>query len=104
MDAQPNIIETVRNFALEIKNKGIKLNKIYLYGSYAKNMQLPHSDIDVALISDDFIGVGFVDIKKFISVLRNYILIQPRTYYTKDFDKGDPFIEEIKKTGREIVI
>lgn len=50
MDAQSDIIETVRNFALEVKNHGVKLNRIFLYGSYARNLQNAHSDIDVARI------------------------------------------------------
>ena len=56
----------------------------------------------VALVADEFTGFGYIDMKMFVSVLRNFILIQPKTYSTSDFEEGDPFIDEIKKTGLEI--
>ncbi|MBI4646345.1 MAG: nucleotidyltransferase domain-containing protein [Bacteroidia bacterium] len=57
MVTQNVIIETVKNFASEIKNSGINLKKVYLFGSYAKNQQKEHSDIDVALVADEFTGL-----------------------------------------------
>ena len=79
-------------------------HSVILFGSYAKNTQHEFSDIDLALAADEFTGVGFIDIKLFVKILKNFINIQPRTYSTEDFYKGDPFIEEIKKTGIEIEI
>ena len=102
MVAQSDIITTVKTFASEIINKGIHLKKVYLYGSYSNNTQKEYSDIDVALVADEFTGVGYVDMKLFVSVLRNFILIQPKTYSTIEFETGDPFINEIKRTGLEI--
>jgi uncharacterized protein len=79
------------------------LRKVYLFGSYAGQRQHEHSDIDVALVADEFIGVGPVDIKLFISILHNYALIHAKTYSTQEFKEGDPFLEEIKKTGMELM-
>jgi predicted nucleotidyltransferase len=95
-------IKTVEAFAKDIKNSGISLRKVILFGSFAKDKQHEHSDIDVALVADEFIGVGFIDIELFVKFLINYIRIQPKTYPTDYFEEGDPFIEEIKKTGIEI--
>ncbi len=95
-------IKLVELFAKDVKKSGLNLKKIILFGSYAKNQQHKWSDIDVAMVADEFIGVGFEDIKLFVKTLRNYITIQPRTYPTDYFKKGDPFIDEIKKTGIEI--
>ena len=83
---------------------GLKLKKVILFGSFARNQQHELSDIDVALVADEFIGVGFKDMDLFIDVLKNYVVIQTKTYQTKEFEEGDPFIDEIKKTGIEIKI
>jgi uncharacterized protein len=102
MLTQEFAIETIKSFVTELNNTGLNLKKVFLFGSYARNEQKEYSDIDVALVSDKLIGVGFIDVKKLLPVLRNYILIQPKTYSTKDFYEGDPFLEEIKKEGIEI--
>ncbi|RLD51202.1 MAG: hypothetical protein DRI94_06660 [Bacteroidetes bacterium] len=98
------VIKEVKSFAKELRSSGITLRKVILFGSYAKNTQHEFSDIDLALAADEFTGVGFIDIKLFVKILKNFINIQPRTYSTEDFYTGDPFIEEIKKTGIEIEI
>lgn len=104
MLTQQTAINTVQLFAQEIKKSGLHLKKVILFGSYAKNTQQQYSDIDVALVADEFTGFGFSDIQLFANTLTNYCYIQPKTYTTKYFKKGDPFITEIKKYGIEIKI
>jgi len=96
----------VRNYAKEIKKQGVDLRKVILYGSFAKGTQHKWSDIDVALVADDFSGVGILDIPRFsrLNLKKPYIRIEPRTYPTDYFNEGDPFIEEIKNTGIEIML
>ncbi len=104
MVTQQFAIETVKKFISDIKKSDLHLYRVFLFGSFANNRQHEHSDIDVALISDEFSGVGFLDIKRFVKILKNYIIIQPKTYSTDYFKNGDPFIEEIINTGIEISI
>ena len=73
--------------------------------SYAHNRQHKWSDIDVALVSDNFKGPGFYDVALFGKTLikKPFRTIQPKTYNSKVFSKGnDPFIDEILLTGIEI--
>jgi len=105
MATQKFVIKNIKIFAKEIKNTGIHLQKVILFGSYAKNTHHKWSDIDVALIADEFSGIGFYDTGLFSKVLIKYphLNIQPHTYNTHDFAfKKDPLIEEIIKTGIEI--
>ena len=99
-------IKMVENFAKEINQQGINLRKVILFGSFAKGLQHEWSDIDVALVADDFTGVGILDTPRFSSIgIKNpYYRIEPKTYSTDYFQESDPFIEEIKKTGIEIKI
>ena len=106
MLTQKSVINHLTNLTAEIKQSGVHLQKVVLYGSYSRKEQHKWSDIDVAFAADEFIGIGFEDVKYFVRSLskRPGLPIQPRTYNTKDFtpDK-DPFVEEILKTGIEIV-
>jgi len=95
-------IRIAEDFAKDVRNSGVELKKVILFGSFAKNKQRSYSDIDIALVSDKFIGVGFEDIKLFVKALHKHVNIQPKTFPTNYFKKGDPFIEEITKTGIEI--
>jgi len=105
MLTQKSAIEKVRRFAKEIDGIGVPLKRVVLFGSYSKNTQHKWSDIDVALVSDRFSGIGFFDSDLIggIKIQKFFSIIQTRTYNTKDFtpDK-DPFVEEILKTGIEI--
>jgi predicted nucleotidyltransferase len=101
MLTQDAVIETVKNYAEEIEAKGVNLREVVLYGSFAKGTQHEWSDIDVALVADNFTGVGFIDKKLFpyIGIKKPYIRIEPKTYPTDYFREGDPFIKEILKHG-----
>lgn len=98
---QRTAVETVKKFVEEIKKQGVKLKTVVLFGSYARGDQREWSDIDVALVADEFIGVGFEDIKRFIDVTiqKPYLYIEPHTFNTQDFENGNPFISEIRRTG-----
>ena len=105
MLTQNAVIKTVKNYAKEVNKAGVNLRKVILFGSYAKGTQHEWSDIDVALVADDFTGVGILDTPRFsrINIQNPYIMIEPITYPTDYFQESDPFIEEIKKTGIEII-
>jgi uncharacterized protein len=102
MVTQEAAIKMVEEFASEVKSLGVDLKRVILFGSVAANRQHEYSDIDVALVADDFSGVGFIDMKRFVKALRKHYTIQPRTFATQDFEQGDAFVEEIVKTGIEI--
>jgi uncharacterized protein len=96
-------INQVKDFVLQVNSCGIKLKRVFLYGSYARNKQTKYSDMDVALVADEFSGVPSEDVKHFLKAMRKYYMVQPQTYNTKDFNPDiDPFVEEILKTGIEI--
>jgi predicted nucleotidyltransferase len=94
-------IDTVRNYASDIEAHGVNLRTVILYGSFAKGTQHEWSDIDVALVADEFTGLP-EDHNLFPymgGIKKPYTLIEAKTFPTKYFIEGDPFIEEIKKDG-----
>lgn len=101
MATQKSIILLAQKFVSDVEKLGVKLNGALLFGSYAKGIAKSKSDIDIALISDQFTNFEPNDINLFIKakIKKIYSKIQVQTYSTKYFEKGDPFISEIKKTG-----
>ncbi|MCX6351689.1 MAG: nucleotidyltransferase domain-containing protein [Bacteroidetes bacterium] len=104
MVTQQTAIEEARTFIKEVKALGVNLKQAFLFGSVARNQHTEYSDIDVALVADDFTGAGFLDIPKFVAALRTHYTIQPKTYNTSDFLSGDAFTDEIKRTGIELAV
>jgi len=106
MLTQDAAIETVRNYASDIEARGVHLCTVILYGSFAKGTQHEWSDIDVALVADEFTGLYLDDKKMFpyVNIKKPYIRIEANTYPTDYFYQGDdPFIEEIIHTGIKIL-
>ena len=102
MVTQQSALNTAREFVQAILAKGFPLKKAFLFGSFSRNEQGPWSDIDLALVADDFMGVGYFDLKHFIDVKisdKKFTVIEPHTFSTAHFEQGDPLVEEIKKAG-----
>ncbi len=107
MFTQQFVISNLKEMVAEMKQSGIHLRKLVLYGSYSRNEQHKWSDIDIAVVADEFTGIGFDDVKLFVDTLveRPKMNIQPRTYNTKNFTANyDPFVEEILRTGINIAV
>lgn len=107
MVTQQSAIDTATDFVKAIRAKGFDLKKAILFGSFARDEQGLWSDIDLALVADEFIGVGYFDSRFFLDIKvsdTKYTPIETHTFPTDYFETGDPFIEEIKKTGIELEI
>jgi predicted nucleotidyltransferase len=95
------IMNLLREYVAELEKNNIHLETAILLGSYAKG---DFGDIDIALVSDDFQGVRFLDKEK----IRRLILsidyrIDPLPYKTEDFTESNIFVKEILETGVKIV-
>ncbi len=101
--ASAAIMKQMKDFVSIVNSGGITLRKAILFGSYARNQQTKYSDIDMALVADEFCNVPSEDVKLFLKAMRKYYMVQPQTFNTKDFSPDkNPFIDEILKTGIEI--
>jgi predicted nucleotidyltransferase len=81
-------IEIVQDFVKRIHVKGFPLKKAILFGSYARNERRQWSDIDLALVADEFIGVGYFDLQHFGDVKisdQKFIPIETHTFSTDYF-------------------
>ena len=101
MLTQSTALERVRSFAESIRSQHISLRKVILFGSYARNEQRSFSDIDVALVADEFTGFGFQDVGLIGASLAQklFVDIEPHTFSPEQLSDWNPFVQEIKRTG-----
>jgi len=87
-----------------IKEKFSDIERAYLFGSYAKGKSTDDSDIDVALIFTNLDDSRRFDIQVQLMLLAAQIdsRIEPHPISHDDFNSGNPFVVEIKKTGIEV--
>lgn len=99
-----NIDTTITKYLDLIKKNFSDIEKVYLFGSYAKGKSTNDSDIDVALIFTNLDDSKRFDIQVQLMMLAAQIdsRIEPHPISHDDFDSGNPFVVEIKKTGIEV--
>jgi len=87
-----------------IREKYTEIESVYLFGSYAKGKSTEDSDIDLALIFKNLDDSLRFDIQVQLMLLASKIdsRIEPHPISLADFNSGNPFVVEIKKTGIEI--
>jgi len=97
------IKEIIQKFIDEASKNNIHISKAILFGSYANGTQNEWSDIDFAVVSDDFTGTRFYDwdLLKKAKFAVSYDL-SPIPYKTEDFTPDNLFVKEILKTGIRI--
>ncbi len=99
-----SIMDILRKYVAELESDDIHLKAVVLFGSYATGRYEEFSDIDVALVSDDFQGVRFLDRRRVAKpTLATDYRIDPLPFRSEDFRKDDLFVKEILKTGVRIV-
>lgn len=92
-----------KTFALSVCQE-IDVQKVLLYGSYAKGDFSKDSDIDIAVVSNDFTGDPIEDIMKLMRIRRKIDKrIEPRAIRSEDFNRNNPLSKEIIDTGIEII-
>ena len=94
------ILELINKFIEEVKKDNITISKAVLFGSYSNNTYHEYSDIDIAVVSEDFEGISFYDSKKLNgTMLRTSIDIETHPYRPEEFTTDSPFVKEIFGTG-----
>jgi uncharacterized protein len=100
----PEIKKIINNLAKILTSNRIAVEKIILYGSYAKGTPRAHSDIDLAIISPDFKGKKMFEIQGILAgLLAQYLSAAEMIGYSSDeFRAATPetFLGEIKRTGK----
>lgn len=100
------VIRTIKKFVRALRQEGISVERVILYGSYAKGKARADSDIDVAVVSEDFgkdrveEGMSLFRIAGRIDTRLEPIPISLKTF---ENDTWIPLIFEIRKYGVELI-
>ena len=97
-----DISDSINKFVEEIKKK-YNITAIILFGSYAKGTENEDSDIDIAVISDDFDDI--YDCMAILMAITWNIKarIEPHPITTEDYEKiSNPFVKEVIDTGIKV--
>lgn len=87
----------------ELESKNFPVEKMILFGSYAKGQAKEYSDIDVCIISGEFSkNKNRNEDLLWKSIVKIDPRIEPVAYTPSDFQKVDPLVYEIQQFGIEI--
>jgi uncharacterized protein len=95
----------IKKYAQVLLKSGISLDRIILFGSYAKKTNKPWSDIDVCVVSKQF-GKHRLLESMDLAALATQVdsMIEPHPFHPDDLlDQYDPLASEIRKYGIEVV-
>jgi predicted nucleotidyltransferase len=99
-----SVIEVIKRYIEELEKNGFMISEAIIFGSHAKGSVREESDIDVALVSDNFTGDRFEDRRKIVAYRRKIDnRIEPIPFRPEDFNDGGMLADEIKRTGMRIV-
>ena len=94
-------IARIQRYKRALKNAGIAVEKIIVFGSQAKGTALPMSDIDIAVVSSDF-GKDYQDeaVRLMHIRTRDILEIEPHPFHPDDLnDRWSSLANEITKHG-----
>jgi predicted nucleotidyltransferase len=96
-----DVLNIARKFASIIKTN-YDCKQVFLFGSYAKSTNQEESDIDIAVILEEF--ENRIDMQLELMRLRRKIdsRIEPHPFREKDFNITNPVVNEILKHGQRI--
>jgi len=99
--------ERIKQIALQYAEhlkKEYKLRGVYIYGSYARGNYTADSDIDIAVVAEDFTGDLVEDTFRLMKLRRKVdYRIEPRPFIADLFNESNPEAREVMETGIRIV-
>jgi predicted nucleotidyltransferase len=101
----PAIRDIIDRFIKALRSRGIRVEKVLLYGSYASGKTHYGSDLDLAIVSPDFGKDRFEEGKMLHQIAwRIDPRIEPIPISTSSYEKDTwiPLIHEIRTKGVEV--
>ena len=92
----------IHEYINRLMSSEIKIDSVYLFGSYAKGSIHKDSDIDLAIILDKIKNTFETEVKLMTLRKNDETIIEPHIFEKEDFVKKNPFVNEILKTGVKI--
>lgn len=102
--ADRKIEKSIKSYIEQLESIGIHVQQAILFGSYASGKYDEWSDIDLAIVSNDFAGNRFEDKNKIRKItLQVNSDISPMPFRPEDSNDSDYLVKEILETGIRII-
>jgi predicted nucleotidyltransferase len=97
------VIQLTKRYADNVR-RVMPVNKVFLYGSYAKGTATELSDIDVCFFLDNYGDKQREDIMiELFGLTLKGVFFEPIAFPTSEIQNDNPFVKEILRTGVEIL-
>lgn len=96
--------QSIIEYITLLKKSFDNIESAYLFGSYVNGRMNEDSDIDLAIVFKKLDDFERFDIQVKLMILASQIdtRIEPHPISSEDFQKGNAFAAEIRKTGVEV--
>ncbi len=96
-----NIIDRFKNI---LERKKVRVNKIILFGSYARGNYNEDSDIDLVIISDDFETMNYWERIDFLTdaIYEIFEPIEALSYTQSEWEKNESFLNDYARDGEVV--
>jgi predicted nucleotidyltransferase len=104
--AENEIKKLIKYLITLLGEKGVEVQKIIIFGSYARGTATADSDLDMVIISKDFRGKGIFERAKKLQgiewqVIKKFMVpLDIITMSPDDFQKGISPVSQFARTGR----
>ena len=101
------VTKILRQYIADVK-KAMPIDKVYLYGSYARGTPRQDSDVDVCFFSEAFASRRILDVLTELFYLKikydKNVCIEPNAFPTSELFNDNPFVKEVLRTGKEVAV
>lgn len=95
-----NALKLLREAASRIAESGIRIERAFLFGSFARGQARKWSDIDVAFVSPDYRPSDPKQWARIATICQKIdVRMEPVVYHPNDFPNKDPLAAVIRRTG-----
>ena len=93
----------IQEYVQALKRHNISVKAVYLFGSYLTGRADEWSDIDIAVLTDEFIGDS-IDFKFLLMKIARSVDadLEPHPYLTPEFNASHPFAAEVLRSGERV--
>lgn len=98
------VLEIIGRFKDALEKKGIRIERIILFGSYAAGTQREGSDIDLVVIADDFSAMNYWQRIDLLSdaIYQVFKPIEAVAMTRDEWEKGDSFMADFARNGEVV--
>jgi len=99
-------LDSLHRFRLALESKGIQIHMLILYGSCAQGKAREGSDIDVLVISDDFLGKSYWERIEVLSdaIYEVFEPIEAVALTKEEWERGESAVVDYAKKGEVIFV